>query len=603
MAVIAAITMCMTSSFLGRRVATRSRPLPVMGRSFCPAAASAGQGHFPPLAQHREIQRRPDGLAGPVRPHQSRVALQLRPVAHHFLVQERIQPAALVRAGLEVDDPALPGLVDERPVDDAFEDLPVDDAADRQLGFRFANAVRRCRAASGRARRRACAPSQPSRARTQPRSDPAAHPAPPARPSSACRAEPQRCRAMPACRAGTGDRVRDAPACRRGGSSASPSRTPVARPRCRRRRQPAPASTSCVAAVASRSAAVAASAAARACTRQGSVRTARFPRTSSRTAPHSMRSIEPRRGSSRTRGPSRSFAVALPNRCSSRFARVTATYSKRAAFARNAAPLQQLDPAIDRIGIAAVGFHRRQHDASVRPGDARPAQQLAILVGQVALQRRHDDRVELETLRRVDRHHLDTRRAGKPRVREQSEQLLLEPRHVVEIPGRLRSAPAARDRPPHRRGPRTRVSVAGPPSAFQVRSIQMRSGQRPRSRQRGAAGSARSATGARARRRTAVLSAKRSSCVEPSARAMASSIVVADCAASACRSASVRPHHGARSTASHAVRSATMHQGTRQRDEVLHDRPIAQLFDLDRLKVDAGCRELACDRIRRACAR
>ncbi len=40
-----------------------------------------------------------------------------------------------------------------------------------------------------------------------------------------------------------------------------------------------------------------------------------------------------------------------------------------------------------------------------------------------------------------------------------------------------------------------------------------------------------------------------------------------------------------------------MHQRARQRDQVLHDRPVAQLFDLDRLKVDARCRELACDRI------
>jgi hypothetical protein len=91
-----------------------------------------------PLPQGREIQRRPDPLAGTESPHQPGVAFQLWPVAHHFFVQEGVQPAALVRAGLEVDDPALARCVDEGAVDDAFEDLTLDHAAQRQLGRRLA---------------------------------------------------------------------------------------------------------------------------------------------------------------------------------------------------------------------------------------------------------------------------------------------------------------------------------------------------------------------------------------------------------------------------------------------------------------------------------
>ncbi len=45
-----------------------------------------------------------------------------------------------------------------------------------------------------------------------------------------------------------------------------------------------------------------------------------------------------------------------------------------------------------------------------------------------------------------------------------------------------------------------------------------------------------------------------------------------------------------------------MDQRSRQRDQILHDRPVAQLFDLDGLKVDTRCRELAGDSIDvRAC--
>ena len=124
----------------------------------------------------------------------------------------------------------------------------------------------------------------------------------------------------------------------------------------------------------------------------------------------------------------------------------------------------------------------------------------------------------------------------------------------------------------------------------------MRSGQRPRSASAALricqvrASRARPSSDSRP-------SANRSSWVEPSARGIASSIVVRRLAGERMQ---VRERQTApRRTQHRQPRSSIrdVHQGARQCDQVLHDRPVAQLFDLDRLKVDTRCRELACDRI------
>ena len=46
-------------------------------------------------------------------------------------------------------------------------------------------------------------------------------------------------------------------------------------------------------------------------------------------------------------------------------------------FTRAAFTFQQFDPAIHWIRIGAGGFDRREHDATVLPGNSRPSHQLA----------------------------------------------------------------------------------------------------------------------------------------------------------------------------------------------------------------------------------
>ena len=120
----------------------------------------------------------------------------------------------------------------------------------------------------------------------------------------------------------------------------------------------------------------------------------------------------------------------------SRFARVTATYSKRAALARTAlvAPATRSSDRSDRRHAPSALTGASTMPPS-RPGNARPAQQLAILAAHPAMQCRHDDGVELQALGRVNRHHLDARLAAGRAPCEQTLQLLLEARHVFEVAG------------------------------------------------------------------------------------------------------------------------------------------------------------------------
>src|SRR5580698_9303420 len=81
-----------------------------------PVWGSGLQREFAKLAEQREVQRRPHLLLTQCR-RQRRVAPQLRPVALQLLADELLDAAALVPAGLEVDDPALAVLVEQHAID------------------------------------------------------------------------------------------------------------------------------------------------------------------------------------------------------------------------------------------------------------------------------------------------------------------------------------------------------------------------------------------------------------------------------------------------------------------------------------------------------
>ena len=206
-----------------------------------------------------------------------------------------------------------------------------------------------------------------------------------------------------------------------------------------------------------------------------------------------------------------------------------------------------------------------------------------------------DDDVELQALGLVNGHHFDARSIRRSRPGKQSIQLLFETRDVLEIAGDFDLIEAAQDRRPRRRDP-ARRQRRRPAQRVPVRSTQSRRGSRAALSSARPAASRAPARGVRVRRRSA-----------PSVRRqrfgqqlMRSSPRGCYARARAGR-ASVRPHQGARSTASHAVRSARCKSARVKRDEVLHHRPSRKRFDLDR---GNRCRrrvQRAADRRQRGC--
>ena len=80
---------------------------------------------FPPSLDQRKIQTQTD-WPRVERPHDARVALHLLAVPCLLVVEKRIAPAALMRAGLVVDDPAH-AVIHEGSVQDETPDLPCND--------------------------------------------------------------------------------------------------------------------------------------------------------------------------------------------------------------------------------------------------------------------------------------------------------------------------------------------------------------------------------------------------------------------------------------------------------------------------------------------
>src|SRR5581483_12171212 len=68
---------------------------------------------------------------------QARVVLQLAAIALDLAVEERVEPAALVRARLVVDDPAGSRFVDEDAIDAVLAHHPGLERRDRELVARF----------------------------------------------------------------------------------------------------------------------------------------------------------------------------------------------------------------------------------------------------------------------------------------------------------------------------------------------------------------------------------------------------------------------------------------------------------------------------------
>src|SRR5207247_1502864 len=92
-------------TYCASRSPTTAHEEPTMPVSVTDSKGAISRFPFPPAAHQRKVQAQPHRAPLAHLPH-ARVGFELLPVSLDFTVEKNIQIAALVHAGLEVDDPA-----------------------------------------------------------------------------------------------------------------------------------------------------------------------------------------------------------------------------------------------------------------------------------------------------------------------------------------------------------------------------------------------------------------------------------------------------------------------------------------------------------------